>query len=81
MLVLGFVLWRRAKVFLIPIVLIGDIFTIYLWYIDLAIIWPAVHALCPVCVSLYTINYLMTGVLLTLGILATLENQGLVKFA
>ena len=60
MLILGLVLWNRSKSHLIPILLIGDMFTIYLWYIDLGVIWPAVHAICPVCVSLYVINYIMT---------------------
>ncbi len=60
MLILGFVLWNRSKLLLIPILLIGNMFTIYLWYIDLGIIWPAIHAICPVCVSLYVINYLLT---------------------
>ncbi|MHB1867533.1 MAG: hypothetical protein ACYCPP_01140, partial [Nitrososphaerales archaeon] len=52
--------WNRSKLLLIPILFIGNMFTIYLWYLDLAVIWPAVHAICPVCVSLYIINYLMT---------------------
>ena len=60
MLILGLVLWNKSKSLMIPILLIGDMFTIYLWYIDLGIIWPAIHAICPVCVSLYVINYFMT---------------------
>jgi len=60
MLILGLILWNRSKLLLIPILFIGNMFTIYLWYLDLAVIWPAVHAICPVCVSLYIINYLMT---------------------
>ena len=41
MLILGLVLWNRSKSLMIPILLIGDMFTIYLWYIDLGVIWPA----------------------------------------
>jgi uncharacterized membrane protein len=41
---------------LVPFLLIGDIFTLYLWYVELGII----HVVCPVCVSIYVINYLMT---------------------
>ena len=60
--VLGFVLWYRSRLLLIPILLIGDMFTIYLWYIEIAKVWPAIHALCPVCVTLYVINYVLTGI-------------------
>jgi len=41
---------------LVPVLMIGNIFTIYLWYLELGVI----HAICPVCVSLYALNYLMT---------------------
>ena len=41
---------------LLPFLLIGDIFTIYLWYVELGVI----GAICPLCVSLYVINYIMT---------------------
>jgi uncharacterized membrane protein len=40
--------------------MIGNIFTIYLWYVDLALI----HIICLVCVSLYVINYALTAVCL-----------------
>ncbi len=43
---------------LFPFLMIGNLFTIYLWYIELGVI----GAICPVCVSLYAINYAMTGV-------------------
>lgn len=49
----------NGKIF-VPFLMIGNLFTIYLWYVDIAIVWPAVHAVCPVCVSLYIINYAMT---------------------
>ncbi|MGI0090410.1 MAG: vitamin K epoxide reductase family protein [Nitrososphaerales archaeon] len=55
--ILGFLLWNSMRLLLVPILLIGDIFTIYLWYIELGI----VDVICPVCVSLYVMNYVMTG--------------------
>jgi uncharacterized membrane protein len=42
---------------LFPFLMIGNVFTIYLWYLELGVI----HAICPVCISLYIINYAMTG--------------------
>jgi uncharacterized membrane protein len=45
----------RSEVFL-PLLMVGNVFTLYLWYIELAV----VGAICPVCVSLYVVNYLMT---------------------
>jgi uncharacterized membrane protein len=59
-LLLGIILWNRSRLLLIPILLIGDMFTIYLWYVEIEKVWPAAHALCPVCVSLYVINYVLT---------------------
>jgi len=44
-------------VVLLPFLMVGNIFTIYLWYIELGVI----GIICPVCVSLYVINYAMTG--------------------
>lgn len=43
---------------LLPFLLIGCIFTIYLWYLELGVI----GVICPVCVSLYIINYVMTAI-------------------
>ncbi len=43
---------------MVPVLLVGDIFTIYLWYLEL----DKIHAICPVCVSLYVLNYVMTAV-------------------
>jgi len=42
---------------LVPILMVGNVFTIYLWYLELGVI----HAICPVCVSLYALNYLMAA--------------------
>jgi uncharacterized membrane protein len=47
---------------LVPLLMIGNVFTVYLWYLEIGVI----HAICPVCVSLYVLNYVMT-------ILAALE--------
>jgi uncharacterized membrane protein len=41
---------------LLPVLMIGNIFTGYLWYLELAII----HIVCPLCVSLYVVNYVLT---------------------
>jgi uncharacterized membrane protein len=41
---------------LLPILMVGNIFTIYLWYLELAVI----HIICPLCVSLYVVNYVLT---------------------
>jgi uncharacterized membrane protein len=62
MLVLGYWFVRkygslRGEI-MVPILMVGNIFTLYLWYLELAVI----GALCPVCISLYTLNYLMTAV-------------------
>jgi uncharacterized membrane protein len=42
---------------LVPMLMVGDLFTLYLWYLELV----KIHALCPFCVSLYVLNYVMTG--------------------
>jgi uncharacterized membrane protein len=42
------------------ILTIGNLFTVYLWYLDIFIVYPAVHAFCPVCLSLYFMNYALT---------------------
>jgi uncharacterized membrane protein len=52
--------WRLRGDILLPLLLVGDIFTIYLWYLELAVI----HAVCPYCLSLYLINYAMTGLVI-----------------
>jgi uncharacterized membrane protein len=41
---------------LLPVLMVGNIFTAYLWYLELAII----HIVCPLCVSLYAVNYALT---------------------
>jgi uncharacterized membrane protein len=41
---------------LLPVLMVGNLFTLYLWYLELGVI----HAVCPVCVSMYALNYVMT---------------------
>jgi len=70
MLFLGFWFTRkggsiRAEI-LVPLLMVGNVFTIYLWYLELGVI----HAICPVCVSLYCFNYALTA----LGIVALLRD-------
>ena len=65
LLVLGLVITRLGKrplnsEILLPILMIGNIFTVYLWYLELAVI----HIICPLCVSLYIVNYALTGIIL-----------------
>lgn len=45
---------------LLPLLMLGNIFTFYLWYLELALI----HAVCPLCVSLYGVNYALTIIVL-----------------
>ena len=45
---------------LLPLLMVGNVFTIYLWYLELAVI----HIICPFCVSLYAVNYILTGIVL-----------------
>jgi len=48
---------------LLPVLMIGNVFTIYLWYLELV----RIGAICPVCVTLYIINYAMTLVCATIA--------------
>jgi uncharacterized membrane protein len=58
-LIVGVLAFRYfAEVILIPFLMIGNIFTVYLWYLELDVI----HLICPVCLSLYLINYALTGI-------------------
>ena len=45
---------------LLPLLMLGNIFTLYLWYLELVVI----HAVCPLCVSLYAVNYVLTAIVL-----------------
>jgi uncharacterized membrane protein len=42
---------------LLPMLMVGNVFTLYLWYVELGVI----HAICPVCISMYVLNYVMTA--------------------
>jgi len=46
---------------LVPVLMIGNIFTLYPWNIEIRILGGVY---CPVCVSLYFINYILTFVAL-----------------
>ena len=46
---------------LVPFLMVGNIFTLYPWDIEIRILGGVY---CPVCVSLYCINYIMTSVAL-----------------
>ena len=47
---------------LAPFLMIGNIFTIYPWFIEISLLNGRY---CPVCISLYVFNYLLTFVALT----------------
>jgi uncharacterized membrane protein len=52
--------WTRLRIrsdIMLPLLMIGNIFTIYLWYLELAVI----GIICPLCVSLYVVNYALTA--------------------
>ncbi len=45
---------------LLPVLMVGNAFTAYLWYLELFVI----GAVCPVCISLYVVNYLLTALVI-----------------
>lgn len=45
---------------LLPLLMVGNVFTIYLWYLELVVI----RVICPLCVSLYIVNYALTVMVL-----------------
>ena len=45
---------------MVPALMVGNLFTLYLWYLELGVI----HAVCPVCMTMYLLNYAMTGLAL-----------------
>ncbi len=51
---------RVKSEILLPLLMLGNVFTIYLWYLELAVI----HIVCPLCVSVYAINYILTIIVL-----------------
>jgi len=64
MLILGYWFVRKGGSLrievMVPLLMVGNVFTLYLWYLELV----KIGALCPVCISLYTLNYLMTAICL-----------------
>jgi uncharacterized membrane protein len=62
-LVMVVALLMRPKInrtYMILLLTIGNLFTLYLWYFDIFVVYPAVHAFCPVCLSMYFMNYVLT---------------------
>jgi uncharacterized membrane protein len=49
---------------LLPLVMVGNVFTAYLWYLELVVI----GIVCPLCVSLYVVNYALTFIVLRAAI-------------
>jgi uncharacterized membrane protein len=62
---IGLVTSRRGKTLvnseiLLPLLMLGNVFTIYLWYLEIGVI----HEICPLCVGLYVVNYALTAIVL-----------------
>ena len=61
MVVLGYYTSRKSGAVngevLVPVLKVGNLITVYLRYLEIAVI----HAYCPVCISMYLLNYAMTG--------------------
>ncbi len=62
-LAVGLVITRGGKnplegEILLPLLMVGNVFTFYLWYLELDVI----GIVCPLCVSLYMVNYALTGI-------------------
>ena len=60
MTVLGVMFGRKGGTLngevLVPLLMVGNLFTLYLWYLEIGVI----HAYCPVCISMNVLNYAMT---------------------
>ena len=52
--------WRLRGDILLPLLMIGDLFTVYLWYLEFQVI----GAFCPYCISLYVVNYALTCIVI-----------------
>jgi uncharacterized membrane protein len=52
--------YRVSGDILLPLLMVGNVFTGYLWYLELAVI----GIICPLCVSLYVVNYILTAIIL-----------------
>ncbi|HYB05063.1 MAG TPA: vitamin K epoxide reductase family protein [Nitrososphaerales archaeon] len=52
--------WRLRGDILLPLLMIGNLFTIYLWYLE----FDVIGAFCPYCISLYIVNYALTGLVI-----------------
>jgi uncharacterized membrane protein len=62
---------------LLPVLMVGNIFTAYLWYLELAVI----HIICPLCVSLYIVNYALTIIVIVFLLKPDTSNEGLARDA
>jgi uncharacterized membrane protein len=58
---------------LLPVLMVGNIFTAYLWFLELAII----HIVCPLCVSLYIVNYALTIIVIVFLLKPDVSDGGL----
>jgi uncharacterized membrane protein len=77
-LILGIIAFRYfAEVLLIPFLMIGNIFTVYLWFLELDVI----HLICPTCLSLYLLNYAMTAVAVWMVVSAARQSRTSVTIA
>jgi len=45
---------------LLPLLMIGNIFTIYFWYLEIDVVFKNTGSVCPVCISMYVVNYILT---------------------
>ena len=48
------------RTYMLLLLTIGNLFTVYLWYFDIFVVYPAVEAVCIVCLSMYFLNYILT---------------------
>jgi uncharacterized membrane protein len=49
------------RTYMLLLLAIGNLFTVYLWYFDIFVVYPAVHAFCIICLSMYFANYILTA--------------------
>jgi uncharacterized membrane protein len=42
---------------LLPVLMVGNVFTAYLWYLEISVI----GIICPLCVGCYAVNYALTA--------------------
>jgi uncharacterized membrane protein len=47
---------------MLPLLMVGNLFTIYLWYLEIDVVYKNTGTICPVCVSMYVVNYILTAI-------------------